>query len=294
MASGVCALCKQESELMESHIIPKFIGKWLKETSATGYLRSAVNVNRRTQDLKKTPLLCNSCEQIFSANEKLFAENIFKPFQDGQTKFDYDEWLIKFITSLSWRVGTMERLDPKNDMSDSLRHELNIALDTWGEYLLGRSSEFGNYKHHMFFLDRLESVPAGEPIPDHTNAYFLRTVDATVANNENTVFVYSKMPGIFFVSHVLPNNMTGWKSTRIHRGGRVKIPQSCAALGVGDFLKHRVEFVNGFVSNMSDDQRKKIVDAVSKDPDRFERSRSIDVLKADQILRDHNKNNKDY
>lgn len=50
---GTCALCRDNTELKESHIIPKFVGKWLKRTSATGYLRNIDNINKRQQDIPK-------------------------------------------------------------------------------------------------------------------------------------------------------------------------------------------------------------------------------------------------
>ena len=39
MALGTCALCGQQKDLRKSHIVPRFVGKWLKSTSATGFLR---------------------------------------------------------------------------------------------------------------------------------------------------------------------------------------------------------------------------------------------------------------
>ena len=42
---GKCKLCEQETSLQESHIIPKFIYSYLKDTSPTGKLREAENIN---------------------------------------------------------------------------------------------------------------------------------------------------------------------------------------------------------------------------------------------------------
>lgn len=77
--SEICALCNQESELRESHIIPKFVFDYIKETSATGYLRNVTSINRRLQDGPKRKLLCHDCEQKFSIAEKYFAETVFSP-----------------------------------------------------------------------------------------------------------------------------------------------------------------------------------------------------------------------
>ena len=69
MALGTCALCGQQKDLRKSHIVPRFVGKWLKSTSATGFLRGVKNPELRLQDLPTLPLLCGDCEQIFSKLE---------------------------------------------------------------------------------------------------------------------------------------------------------------------------------------------------------------------------------
>jgi hypothetical protein len=45
-----CRLCGEMKELQESHILPGFVYRWMKETSATGYLRFAQQPNLRVQD----------------------------------------------------------------------------------------------------------------------------------------------------------------------------------------------------------------------------------------------------
>jgi hypothetical protein len=42
-----CALCHNVKELKDSHIIPAFVYRWIKETSATGYLTFSENIDRR-------------------------------------------------------------------------------------------------------------------------------------------------------------------------------------------------------------------------------------------------------
>jgi hypothetical protein len=65
--TGVCALCKRDVPLVESHILPAFIFRWKKETSATGYLRNSQNPKKRVQDGLKVPLLCIDCERLFNS-----------------------------------------------------------------------------------------------------------------------------------------------------------------------------------------------------------------------------------
>jgi hypothetical protein len=61
-----CYLCKEPARLQRSHIVPSFVGKWLKDTSVTGFLRHEINQSLRQQDIPKQALLCSSCECRFS------------------------------------------------------------------------------------------------------------------------------------------------------------------------------------------------------------------------------------
>src|SRR3989338_3970148 len=51
---------------LTAHFIPKFVFDWIKKTSATGYLRQAININKRLQDGAKEKFLCLECENKFS------------------------------------------------------------------------------------------------------------------------------------------------------------------------------------------------------------------------------------
>jgi hypothetical protein len=40
----LCHLCEQDARLRDSHILPKFVFKWRKQTGS-GYLKGGVNFN---------------------------------------------------------------------------------------------------------------------------------------------------------------------------------------------------------------------------------------------------------
>lgn len=73
---GMCLLCHNAGNLCNSHIYPKFVVNWLKQTSQTGYFRSPTNINMRMQDGPKQYWFCDSCEQILSRDERKFSEQI--------------------------------------------------------------------------------------------------------------------------------------------------------------------------------------------------------------------------
>ena len=105
MPTSPCRLCGATKELQESHILPGFVFRWKKETSATGYLRFGQQPNLRVQDGVKLHLLCRDCEQRFNNWETEFANRIFHPMTQGKAaRACYGPWLLLFCASVSWRV----------------------------------------------------------------------------------------------------------------------------------------------------------------------------------------------
>lgn len=107
----LCRLCQQDRPLRDSHIIPRFVSKWLLDSTPTRGLRDLKTPNRRRQDVPTLPFLCAGCEQIFSPWEGKFAAGVFLPFHRNEAKAcGYNEWGLKFASSVVWRVLTESAL----------------------------------------------------------------------------------------------------------------------------------------------------------------------------------------
>ena len=74
-----CKLCNKKAQLQESHIIPKLVYKWMKQ-SGTGRLRQNKILNRPLQDGIKEYMLCTACEKEFGKREDWFKKNIFEKY----------------------------------------------------------------------------------------------------------------------------------------------------------------------------------------------------------------------
>jgi hypothetical protein len=111
-----CRLCGAVKELQESHILPGFVFRWMKETSATGYLRSRQQPNLRVQDGLKLHFLCADCERRFNQWETQF-EGFPWPLADpgrlalGTTiaSTTLREWLTGLNAAAPIECATMER-----------------------------------------------------------------------------------------------------------------------------------------------------------------------------------------
>lgn len=149
---GECKLCKRYCKLQESHFIPKFVGKWLKKTSITGYIRESNVIHKRRQDIEKEYWLCGDCEKLFSSWETKFSTHIFFPvLEDNQSTLQYSEWMAKFCASLSWRTVTYIRSKNSERNEDSFYvNSLNGAEEHLAGFLLGREKIWGNMSSIYF------------------------------------------------------------------------------------------------------------------------------------------------
>lgn len=213
---GTCRLCHSESVLKESHFIPKFIGKWVKNTGITGYLRESNEVHKRAQDIAKEHWLCGACEGLFSQWEREFANKVFYPFvNEGASVARYGEWMSKVCASLSWRTLTYVR--SKNDGGknlDAFSRSLDDAELHLRRYLLGEEKNLNQYEQHVFPLERIESTTA-LGLPPNINRYFLRTMAMDIVGNTTDLYVYTKLPSFIILGVIEAEEITRMRSSRI-------------------------------------------------------------------------------
>ena len=212
-----CALCLQPKRLMKSHIVPSFVGKYLKDTSATGYLRGAIERNLRRQDLMTEPLFCQQCEQVIGRVENKFRQLAFDVVQDDDFReLRYGPWLLSFAVSLSFRVLVCMRDDWERDFPQC-KDKVDRIIEDWRLFLLGERKKPGG-EHHLFIC---AGFPRSLPKDSHpkTLYYLFRSIDCTpVVNSTRLVGVYCKLLRSFFFSPFYPSDARGWKNTRIHAG----------------------------------------------------------------------------
>jgi len=270
---GTCALCEKEKDLCESHFIPKFVFDWIKKTSATGYLRQAININKRLQDGIKEKFLCQECENKFSKYERYFADNFFYPYlENKKTSFDYNENLQKFIISISWRLLKKDLERFKNFQPEMFEYAKQ-AEEYWQGILLKDELD-ENYEHHLFLFNYIEDNSFD--LPDKFQWYTMRATDGTISSSKKEAFLFVKLPSIFYISSIFPNSIKDyWKNTLIEKRGVLESPQTSEHPGFWDFLQSRVELSNK--DKISEKQSNKIGETALKDLDKIRNSKSFEV-----------------
>ena len=133
---GICKLCGQTAELLNSHIVPKFI---IRQSGLLGAGFSIVCISDKSftqhnrQDAIKEYLLCLACESRLSILEDYAARQIYgkvSPFQNLPSNgiiwagLDYTKMKL-FTTSILWRMSISSH-DFYKTVSLGGRHEAII------------------------------------------------------------------------------------------------------------------------------------------------------------------------
>lgn len=277
---GTCKLCKKEADLEISHFIPKFIGKWVKKTSITGFLRENNNINERAQDLAKDYWLCGECEDLFSTWETHFANKIFYPFVDeSQTIASYSDWLPKFCASLSWRTLTHIRSkNSKEDKPDDYWKSLDKAESHLSNYLLGKTDNLNQYEQHLFPLERIESTSA-TGLPANINRYLLRIVAMDIVGNTKNLFIYTKLPSFMLFGFINVDNPKEMRSSRISlKYGRLSPRDYRWPDGFIDYVVEKSKEITELSGKISEKQQEKIEEFIKNNPDKAADSKQFEAF----------------
>jgi hypothetical protein len=250
--SGECQLCLGIRELRESHVIPAFVGRWMKKDLGGAVFVRAADPGDVRQDTSKVALLCLACELRFSPWEGYFRQRIFDPFLNRQRyNFERDKRLERFVTSLSWRVAVVllrhfhEVVDPPDRMA-----RVDALLEQWRLYLLTDDLEQPCPTDHelLFLAPRLDRrfARARDLPPQAMSKYVVGDLDPTLAVSTTKVAVFVKITDMLIWSHIEPQDRAGWRGTRVGGSGLIRSrDQAVDAPGVAEFIHSRVRRLYG-------------------------------------------------
>ena len=277
-----CRLCNKQKSLVESHIIPKFIGRWLIKTSATGYLRDINKPNLRCQDIIKTKLLCKQCEDILSDHESYFADNIFHPYMNRPShiyNLSYTNQLSKFCAGLSWRV--LIYLTEINAIHNN--SEFENTKEALRNYILGDSDNLGQYEQHLIPLEG-GAIADFKLTKSNLNAYITRAIDIdllTIADED--YLIYTKLPNFILISNINYTHINKMRPSRIAiKQGAMTSKNYLLPPEFFKYLQYRLNYIHSnFTNKISENQNAKIIDTIKQNPERLLNSRTLKAVEAD-------------
>ena len=120
--------------------MPRFVYRALEATASDGPTR---------------PLLCGRCEDRFSVWESQFARDIFHPHVRGQARpVKYGPWLLKFATSVCWRVlENARRENQLVQLQERWSAEYADCREVWQNFLRDRRPDVGTHPLHLLGWD---------------------------------------------------------------------------------------------------------------------------------------------
>jgi hypothetical protein len=277
---GECQLCRKQADLLQSHVLPAFVFKWLKQA---GHMRFAETPNRRSQDGDKMDWLCRECENLFNSFETPFSSKIFHPYDiDRAIRVRYGSWMSKFCVSVAWRsllhLREGHHLSRLNERQVGLVDE---ALRTWSRFLRGEFKHTGAFEVHLLPFGEIAET-AGLELPPNINRYLTRAIDINAGSSDSICFSYSKLGPFAVFGFVQSDNLQNWSGTAVsHRGGwfgpgEYKLPRHL--LG---FLIERANRTSKAMAKISPTQQKKIAESIRANPDRFVQSGLFRAMQRD-------------
>lgn len=288
-----CKLCSENKELVESHIIPKFIGKWLKKTSSTGYLTSSGNdeVPKRSQDLTKRPLLCKSCENVFSKFETFFANKIFFPYSNKQlNRIPLDDKIGKFIISVSLRASFV-LLDSGDETTMKWSSQLIPLINDWKKYLLCKKkpSESDNGHYLLFATDHL--LVQGLKQHDDIVLNVDRSCSFYTFEFFDSAYIFVNMAGFQIISMIEP------KKLPVERGCEVYPKQTFgqihpSGIGWGGYFQNIITLnkdLNQLKGKATGNYRELIKKSIERDKQRHLKSEDVKKVLFQQSFRQNTK-----
>jgi hypothetical protein len=280
-----CSFCRQVAPLRDSHVLPAFAYRWLRRRSRTGHIRQTDNPNRRVQDGLKLKWLCDDCEALFGKFETEFATKVFHFWQEGKQRVLYEDWLIKFCVSVSWRVLKYLRQSnpgPARYTADQLRL-MQDAECRWRAYLQGEVENPGKFEQHLLIFDNIESTTVRN-LPRNINRFMTGAITFDIVGSQKSLMTFAKL-GRFTIFGMIDKGAHVWRGTKVNlKRGELKPGEVVVPGGLLELFRSKASYVDNAMQRMSSTQLDKIEDHVMRNLDRFRASDQFRSIEADRKM----------
>jgi len=233
----------------------------------------------------------------FSRDEVEFAKKIFYPYVNEElsdegiatgeiTRFEYREWLLRFVISLHWRLISVP--EDRSYLPQNLFDLLCTTKDIWRDFLLSKRNYTGENQTHLFFLQNIAVYLGYIPnyINDRVNFYVLRAVDFTPILSESGKFgIYSKIGPIAFYTSLKPKLLKNTPDSRLGMNGKLRTIQILRNTSMNRFIF--VDRPNQIFPKLefSEPQQEVIRKAYMTNKQRVANSKTMRAHEADIIMR---------
>jgi hypothetical protein len=219
-AIGACYLCGTVGQLCRSHIIPKFVGDWLRRTNVTGRFRSNNAPNKLVEDLEWRYLLCEQCEGLLSKSESDVCEHIFLPLHERkQDRFRYGLSFVRFAVSVAWRGLVVLRREGSLGRLNEIPKGVESAERSWREYLLSGRATPAPHVIHALPMDVPTNLDTRGRSP-YLARFLLRMPSLGTQCRNGAGYIVVKMARLFVFGTIASGHeRQEWRATQLHASG---------------------------------------------------------------------------
>ena len=280
-AEGACAFCGMISPLRDSHVLPAFVYRWLRDRSGTGHIRHTDAPNRRVQDGLKLKWLCDICENKFSRYETAFANTIFYPLLKGADRVAYNDLFLKFCVSVSWRV--LKYAYGRNQSKAYTLEQTRLAAEAeecWRLFLNGSVKHPGAFEQHFLLFDVIESTNITD-LPPNFNRFMTGAVTLDIVGSDKSLLTFAKL-GRFIIFGIIQKGPNKWDGTKVHvKHGTIKPETFTVPARLLDLFYEKAAHAGAAMATISDAQSTKIDDHVMRNIEKFRASEQFKAIVAD-------------
>lgn len=279
--NGTCAFCGEHKLLKESHVLPAFVFRWLRSRSGAGHIRHSENPNKRVQDGLKLRWLCGDCEGHFNLYETAFATKVFHPWHSGKYRIAYEDWLLKFCVSISWRVLKYVKGYNKCALyTEDQQTLMEEAEARWHAFLRDEVPHPAKFEQHLLIFDIIESTDISD-LPVNFNRFMAGAVTFDIVGSKRSLMTFAKL-GRFMIFGIIQKGPNRWEGTKVHvKHGMVKPDTFTVPAGLLDLLKEKAQNAGTSMSTISPAQRAKIDKNILDNLDAFAESDQFASIAAD-------------
>jgi hypothetical protein len=215
-----CHLCEKKRELKVSHVWPAFAYKrYVSDLTKGGRFVDLFTMTVHNKQYKQR-WFCEDCEKWLCNSERSTANLCDRLEADPDANQAYDEHLLRFATSVSWRTLKLYYDDKTNAGIENLWP----AANHWMRYLRGTRPGIQPYSQHIYVVNDnpqgLDKMLGGHVI-------------------EMQSLVFSQIGPLLIVGHMRPKKlssgeMTIWKRSQLKSTGGSLKPLRVWIAGRGD------------------------------------------------------------
>lgn len=210
MINGMCHLCGKPGLLVDSHVWPKLAYKrYVTNPGGGGQFVDLHEGEIRNKQYTRN-WFCRGCEITLQKSEDFAARFLDRMARDPKNEHSYDERLLPFIVSISWRSL---KFHTPGDHPRAVEGRWSAAR-AWRRYLLGKQGGLGAYTQHVFNIlgnpFGLEKMLGGA-VPDRSGLV-LSQIGPLI------------MVGILEPEKLTPEERAVWDNSRVRASGGVIEP----------------------------------------------------------------------